>query len=393
MRSFSRFYTLFKRKNLDGSFTWYARFWDEKRKKYVHTRSTGIQVEGKKGRKAEAEKAAREILVEMRSGTSTIDRTFVEYCESFWKPDSPYVRERALLYKRPLSAYYITMSGRDIKNHVKPYPGFKGLVIGDLKSGIIRDWMVWAAGKGLGPRRINASLQAIRIPWRYLMDREEIDRDPFLRIKPAHFEVKEKGVLTPSEVLKLMGVELEDPRARLCVLLGALCGLRRGEVRGLQWGDVDLEGRVIHVRHNFIDADGLKMPKNGTGRDVPIPSSLGESFKQVKNVTPWKGEDDYVVYHVDKRHIPVGETFIQYRLEAMLGAIGIPNAIRKTRNITFHSLRHSFVTLGRLSGLSDMVIQALAGHKSTAMMQRYTHAAQVIDMQDAREKIEKAVNQ
>jgi integrase len=65
---------------------------------------------------------------------------------------------------------------------------------------------------------------------------------------------------------------------------------------------------------------------------------------------------------------------------------------QKQRNLTFHGLRHTFITLGRLAGISDMEIQALAGHKSGAMMERYSHASQVLDYEAAREKLEKAIN-
>jgi len=58
------------------------------------------------------------------------------------------------------------------------------------------------------------------------------------------------------------------------------------------------------------------------------------------------------------------------------------------RNLTLHGLRHTFVTLGRLSGIPDLVIQALAGHKSSAMMEHYSHASQVIDFDEARKKLE-----
>jgi integrase len=76
---------------------------------------------------------------------------------------------------------------------------------------------------------------------------------------------------------------------------------------------------------------------------------------------------------------------------------------QEQRNITMHSLRHTFITLGRLAGISDIEIQALAGHipgamnytpagyQPGAMMERYSHAAQVLDFAAAREKLEKAV--
>ena len=64
---------------------------------------------------------------------------------------------------------------------------------------------------------------------------------------------------------------------------------------------------------------------------------------------------------------------------------------QKRRNLTFHGLRHTFITLGRLAGISDLEIQALARHKSGAMMERYSHASQVLDFTAAREKPERAI--
>ncbi|GHV34741.1 hypothetical protein AGMMS4952_27130 [Spirochaetia bacterium] len=58
-----RQYTLYKETNKSGTF-WYARFWDESLKKYAHSRSTGIPIEGKRERRYEAEKAADALCAE-----------------------------------------------------------------------------------------------------------------------------------------------------------------------------------------------------------------------------------------------------------------------------------------------------------------------------------------
>ena len=91
-------------------------------------------------------------------------------------------------------------------------------------------------------------------------------------------------------------------------------------------------------------------------------------------------------------------------MDRELAAIGIPGSWKgkgappagyvneqKRRNLSFHCTRHTFITLGRLAGISDLEIQALAGHKSASMMENYSHAAQVLDFATAREKLEKAV--
>ena len=72
--------------------------------------------------------------------------------------------------------------------------------------------------------------------------------------------------------------------------------------------------------------------------------------------------------------------------------IGIDEAAQKSRNLTYHGLRHTYVTHGRLSGLNDFEIQTLARQKSKVVMERYSHGKQAIDFLEARKKLEVAVN-
>jgi integrase len=58
----------------------------------------------------------------------------------------------------------------------------------------------------------------------------------------------------------------------------------------------------------------------------------------------------------------MGETFFCNAIRRELEAIGISAYEQKKRNLTFHRLRHSFITLGRLDGITDLEIQAIAGH-------------------------------
>jgi integrase len=112
----------------------------------------------------------------------------------------------------------------------------------------------------------------------YALEREEIDRDPFRSIGKAVETPKEKGILTPDEVIRLISAPVADPHYRLAMLLDCLCGMRMGEVRGLQWGDI--KDGLIHIRHNWINGEGMKAPKCKGGavrensRKVPLPSSV-----------------------------------------------------------------------------------------------------------------------
>jgi integrase len=183
-----------------------------------------------------------------------------------------------------------------------------------------------------------------------------------------------------------------------------------GEVRGLQWGDI--EDGLIRIRHNLIDGEGMKAPKCKGGairenpRTVPLPSSVAATLEILRGLSANPSASSFVIESSRKNGEPVSKDFFRYAMDKELASIGIPGTWKgknqapadyvnkqKQRNLTFHSLRHTFITLGRIAGITDLEIQTLAGHRSGAMMENYSHAAQVLDFQAAREKLEKAIEE
>jgi integrase len=398
-------FTLYQRETQKGT-VWYVRFWDETVQRYAVTRSTGVLVGGKKKRRYEAEQAAREMLPRIEFAPATVEKSFIQYVKDFWSPDSLYVREAALVKKRPLSAYYISMNHKDTDRHIASFPPFKDISLQKLTPALIRDWLIWMAEKGLSGDRIENVLQGMRVAVRCAVAREELEKDPFRHIGKVAKTSKEKGVLTPDEVTKLIAAPITDPRHRLAVLLGVLCGMRMGEVRGLQWSNI--KDGLIKICNNWINGEGMKAPKckGGSAREnpraVPLPSSIVSILEILRSLNP--APDSFILGSFEKPGEPVSKEFFRYVIDKELAAIGIPGKWKgkghapegyvneqKMRNLTFHSTRHTFITLGRLAGISDLEIQALAGHKSGAMMENYSHAAQVLDFVAAREKLEKAV--
>ncbi len=384
-------FTLYKKPSHSGPDIWYARFWDKDAHRYGATRSTGILAEGKRERRSDAEAAARAMLPSISFKPAPEEILFLDYVEAFWTQTSPYVRERAIVARKPLSARYVKENHECVRLHMASFPSFKGLALKNLTPGQILDWMRWAAEQGLGSRRINIVLQAMRVATRYAVKREELSRDPFALVGEARDEPKERGILSPDELARLIATPASDPRVKAGMLLAALCGLRRGEVRGLLWDDVDTSVGIIHVVHNFVESEGSKAPKCGSARTVPLPEAVRSALNAVRAISPNDAPKDYVFFRFDCRKKPAPESLFRYGFTQSLEAIGIPSAVQHARNLTFHGLRHSYVTMGRLAGISDLVMQAFAGHKGAAMMHHYSHAAQVVDFDDARAKLEKAI--
>jgi hypothetical protein len=251
-------YTLYREKTAAGP-VWYARFWDETAGKYSRARSLGVPVEGKRERQREAQNKADEMTASLRSEMlpapggflSISDMPLFQYIEDFWSAGSDYVRQKISVKKRPLAESYIRNSHNSVKNHLRPFPGLEGVTVGRLTRAMVEAWMLWAAENGRSGKVINATLQAMRVPVRIAYKKEYIPKDPFLNIEKATHIEKLRGILSVQEALALIRSPVNDPYTRLAVLLAMLCGLRAGEVRGLQWGDI-ADG-LIDVRHNYQD--------------------------------------------------------------------------------------------------------------------------------------------
>jgi integrase len=391
-------YSLYK-KRVGERYFWYARFWNPQERKYTAHRATGVEVGGMKERRSEAERAANAMLAEVCFSAEHMN--LVRYLEGFWDMESPYFRELAGVRQKKVSNHYVWSARGVIRLHIAPYPPFSSIRLDGLTAGTLRDFMLWLNGRGVSGSRINRVIQAIRIPLRYAASRDEVRYDPFTKVRPAAEKRKERGVLTREEVAALVGSPVKDARRRLAVLLGTLCGMRLGEVRGLCWEDI--EGGVIRIRHNWQDMDGLKGPKLDSFRDVPLPAPVSAVLESYR--AECGGPRSGLVFSRDKDSRPLCHGYfgimLRRELEESAGITGLWTSRKEKpeshvneqaeRNITFHALRHTFVSLARLAGINDFQVQAMAGHRSSQMMDRYSHPNLVVELDGCKKRLENLV--
>ncbi|MFP3041912.1 tyrosine-type recombinase/integrase [Treponema primitia] len=390
-------YVLYREETKSG-LIWYVKFWDPAKSCYSSCRSLGVPVEGKRERRKEAEeKAAQLFRVE-----PTIDATapLVQYVTRFWADGSDYLREKAEVKKTPLSSAYLRNNRDIIRMYLEPWTGFSGVTLGNFSRPVIRSLMLYLSGLGLSGRRINAIMQVIRVPLADAAENELIPASPFRKADKAYHKKRDRGILTPAEVQALIDAPADDIYARISVLLGCLCGMRRGEVRGLQWDDI-ADG-LITVQHNQVDGDGMKSPKIKGGmvqentRHVPLPADLSRLLDRVRPIKKSK----YVIESKFRHADPVSSAYFKFALQRELEGIGITagkvateteEAVpseQKSRNLVFHSLRHTFISHARFRwGWTDLEIQKAAGHSDIETTGIYTHD-EVIDFASMRTKQE-----
>lgn len=107
-------------------------------------------------------------------------------------------------------------------------------------------------------------------------------------LKPMGKAAQEKKTLTVKESLLLLN-KVQNTRARTFLLVALHTGMRRGEIIGLQWEDIDFKEKVIHVRHNTVVSErettvSEDLKTNAAKRNLPLSEELEEWLVQRKNL-------------------------------------------------------------------------------------------------------------
>jgi integrase len=374
-------YCIFK---VNNSPYYQVKFWDYNKAAYACRKSTGVPLDRPK---TVAEKVARQLLqAGVLAATDTTDSGFIAYLQNFWEPDGDYYRQAAAVKGKPMAPNYIRHNLGDIRLHIATYTPFKKMRLADLTTGDIERWQLWAReDHGITGNRANHCLKLIKTALSQAARRGDLPADPSKAVSRAAHDATEKGILTPTEAAAVCSLPVDTPRRLLPVLLGLCCGMRRGEVRGLQWSDI--QDGLIDIRHNWIDGEGLKAPKAGSARKVPYGVAVAACLDAVRATARHINPDDFVLESLRTDGKPVKDEFPNKALAAVLADIGISPEKQRERNITPHGLRHTFISLARLAGVDDLTVQTLAGHSNLSMTDHYTHAAQAIDFTAAREKL------
>lgn len=148
---------------------------------------------------------------------------------------------------------------------------------------------------------------------------------------------------------------------RVPVALGALAGLRLGEVRALEVGDVDFAENVIRIRR-ALSEDEVVTPKSGHERLVPMTDELRVVLEgavcgklpRTRVITTENGTTPR-------------RTLVLRKFKALQRRLGLPGW-------SFHSLRHAFISELVRAGASIEAVRLLAGHSKLDVTQRYVHA-------------------
>jgi integrase len=185
----------------------------------------------------------------------------------------------------------------------------------------------------------------------------------------------EPKILNENEVKKLIQSS-KGSDFYLPVLLAVGLGLRRGEVLGLSWSDIDFNRNTITIKQAVsIDYDGkifLKPPKTKTSRRTlaahPEQIRALKDYKKnhkSKVIPLYQGKD---LIFCTEQGTPLCPRRFSKEFSCFIAETGLDI-------ITFHELRHTFATILAKHNRATEDISSLLGHTSVAMTKKYMHNA------------------
>ncbi|MBS3969639.1 MAG: site-specific integrase [Clostridia bacterium] len=226
-----------------------------------------------------------------------------------------------------------------------------------------------------------------------------IERNPMEKVDPPKTDDDFKPTIYNDKQFNKLLDSIAGTSDEIPVLLAGLLGLRRGEVFGLRWADVDLRQGIISIRKSLVPVNGElehKQPKTKKSiRDISIPQGLIPLLKKHRKASMqilsqektvqnkgWQA-NCFVCCNKDGERINPGSYSRHFK--ELLKKYGLPH-------IRFHDLRHFNATMMLKYGIDVKVAAERLGHSTPNITQiTYQHVLKDIDV-EAADKLNKLLH-
>jgi integrase len=244
------------------------------------------------------------------------------------------------------------------------YPDLGQVRLHDLRRRDVQRLVDRLVEEGVASATVHNAVTALKVVVRRAIQLEHIAVSPCDHLAlPARRSAHRRGAIPVANVEQMLDVLRPDDRALWATAVYA--GLRRGELAGLDWSDVDLGRNVLRVSRSFDSAHRLfGPPKSNAGyRTVPIVAPLRRRLIEHKLVT---GRTEGLVFGVTAS-TPFTPSAVRRRAVTAWRRAGLPMH-------TLHEGRHTFASLAAASGLTVKEMTEYVGHAHVSTtLDRYGH--------------------
>ena len=329
--------------------------------------ATGLTLDGK-GNKKLAEKAMREILTEFEANGEVFNQPKIKSGILF----SDFLQSWCDEHKPELQTTTVDGYQHMLDKHIKPYFEGMSLKLEDILVDTIEEYYDDKMEEGLSQNTVLKHHSLIRTALNYAVKEKAIKENPADIAKKPKKKKFKGSYFNLDELNQLFQVSKGNVLEPI-ILLTVYYGLRRSEVLGLKWSNIDFKNNLISVAHKVVRTKGDdgkttiakedRLKSSSSYRTMPLMDDLSrylQELKQTQKEQRQANPDKYNLENIDYVCLDeLGEIikpdYIAYHFEKLI----LENGLSRIR---FHDLRHSCATLLLSLGFDMKSIQEWLGH-------------------------------
>ena len=293
---------------------------------------------------------------EVRKGTHTADSASitVDQAGDIWLKQCE---------RDDLERSTIDQRRQHVKLHIKP-------VLGDVKlarltAPMVKDFTETLKDEGRSEAMIPKILTSLKILIGVAQAKGKIAQNVARAVKLRRSSRDDDGVTIPTRAELRTMMSESSGRLRPLIVTAIFTGMRASELRGLTWGHVDFDAKVIRVRQRADAWGKMGPPKSKAGRrDIPMAPTVANALREWKLACPQGSRD--LVFPNGAGNVESYSNIYKRGYRPLLEQCGIVDEAGKPK-YTFHALRHAAASLFIEQGWQPKKVQGVIGHASIAM--------------------------
>ncbi|NPV80831.1 MAG: site-specific integrase [Firmicutes bacterium] len=317
----------------------------------------------------QAQRMVNDIIAEMNKGTyiEPTRQTVAEWC-----------REWLELYTRGVSEGTRVWYKDVIERLIAPAIG--GIPLAKLTASDVQRWLNNELDQGYAPDTVHGHYRVLRAALLKATRMRKLAVNPLLEVEPPARKREAGKAITAEQAEAFLAAVREHAPYRYTLYLTAMTmGMRRGEILGLRWSDVDFARGMINVRQQLHKSSTVANPKfkevktKHGRRDLPMPRMLAEALAIYKveqdmiKQALGKSYNPYNLVFTTSKGTPIMPCDLTRQYKSLLKKAGVPE-------IRLHDLRHTNTTWLLEAGVSPNEVARFAGHADPAFtVQKYGH--------------------
>jgi integrase len=234
-------------------------------------------------------------------------------------------------------------------------PAWKDTALEDVKAVAVEKWLRSLDLAPATKAKIRNNLSAL---FTHCIRHELYGKlNPIATVRQSTVRQRDPEILTLEEMRAIL-TNIDSFVVRVIVALAATSALRRSEMRGLKWSDLDFDKRWCDLKRGLVGKDETKLKTKASRKGVPMSPELADLLTAWRAESPYPGDEDWVFASPinDGKNPLWFETAMVDHIRPAAKKAGI------TKRVHFHVFRHSFASILGERGERVKTVQELLRH-------------------------------